>query len=157
MSSLLSCSYACHLHGEDAKNLYLNLLNPLTANRKHVWEDSLKISFRKLSNFLDRILFHTVHIYLEYYSDCPLVQIGTTPLPLPLASVFLPLPRTKRGHTRLRLRDGGGGSNEDDWRKSLALCQHTPTQWNRRGFRWSSVEYCTKKPTKIPLFRMYND
>ena len=39
---------------------------------------------------------HKIHIYLEYHSVCPLVQIGTPP----------PEPK-KGGHTCLRLRGWG--------------------------------------------------
>jgi hypothetical protein len=61
----------------------------------------------------------TTNLPIEYHSVCPLVRIGTTTFPLPQASVYPPQPKG-RGHTRLRVR--GGGSNSDDWRKSLALC-----------------------------------
>ncbi len=46
-----------------------------------------------------------VHIYLVYHSVCPLVGIGTPPLPL----------------SRKRVR-GWGSPDSDDRRKSLALC-----------------------------------
>ncbi len=52
----------------------------------------------------------TVHIYLEYHSECPIVGIGTFP-PSP-ASECAPQPRTKEGggHTLLRVRDCMGES-----------------------------------------------
>ncbi len=49
----------------------------------------------------------------------------STPSPPIQCSNPPPPPREKRGmgHTRLRVR-GGGGPNSDDWRKSLVLCLH---------------------------------
>jgi hypothetical protein len=63
---------------------------------------------------------HKVHIYLEYHSVCPLVQIGTPTISPEIDCVS---PRNPRGggHTRQRVR-GSGGPNFDDWRKNLALC-----------------------------------
>jgi hypothetical protein len=67
-----------------------------------------------------KLIDHKVHIYLEYHSVCPLVRIGTPPLPLPRASVSTP--GTKGGrHTRLWVRVGGGPKS-DVWRKNLVLC-----------------------------------
>ncbi len=67
---------------------------------------------------------HKVLIYIEHHSVCPLVGIGTLPIPLPQASVCPPSPHGPRvhgGHTHLRLK-GWGSPHSDDWRKSLALC-----------------------------------
>jgi hypothetical protein len=54
---------------------------------------------------------HKVLIYKEYHSVCPLVGIGTLPIPLSPASVP-PSPRG-RGHTRLRVR-GWESPNSDE-------------------------------------------
>ncbi len=63
---------------------------------------------------------HKVHIYLpvEYHSTCPLVWIGTPPLP----QADVPPPGIKGGyvHTGQRVR-GWSSPNSDDRRKSLAL------------------------------------
>jgi hypothetical protein len=60
--------------------------------------------------------------YIEYHSVCPLLGIGTPPLPLPQASVpFSPNQRGGGRHIRLRVR-GWGSPNSDDARKNLALC-----------------------------------
>ncbi len=57
--------------------------------------------------------------YIEYHSG---VQIGTPPPPLPPRVGPPPPPGTKKGvRTRLCVRECGS-SNQDDWRKSLALC-----------------------------------
>jgi hypothetical protein len=61
-----------------------------------------------------------VHIYLEYHSVCPLVEIGT-PHPLSHECAPPPPPTKGGGHTRLRVREWRS-PNSDDWRKSLALC-----------------------------------
>jgi hypothetical protein len=55
---------------------------------------------------------HKVRIYKEYQSVCPLVGIGTLPIPLSPASVPLP-PELGGGHTRLRVR-GWESTNSDD-------------------------------------------
>jgi hypothetical protein len=77
--------------------------------------DLSKRNFRKCLNFNITSEHLTVqnkaHIYpyIEYHSACPLVGIGTSPLPLPQAGVPPPPPREPNGggHTRLRVRGGG--------------------------------------------------
>ncbi len=73
-------------------------------------------SFFKYCNFK-----HKVCIYKEYHSVCPLVGIGTLPIPLSPASVPLP-PEPKGLHSPACEGLGWGSPNADDWRKGLALC-----------------------------------
>ncbi len=61
----------------------------------------------------------------EYHIVCPLVGIGTLPTPLSPANVPLS-PEPGGGHIRLRVR-GCGSPDNDDWRKSLALCLLYPS------------------------------
>jgi hypothetical protein len=62
--------------------------------------------------------WHKVHIYLEYHNVCPLVGIGTPPVPSLPSGCARQAPGGGGGvHLRV-----WGSSNSDDWRKSLALC-----------------------------------
>ncbi len=65
---------------------------------------------------------HIAHIlFAEYHSVCPLVGIGTLPLPPPLSPAGVPLPPEPKGegHSRLRMRGWGNpNSDSDDWRKA---------------------------------------
>jgi hypothetical protein len=64
---------------------------------------------------------HKVRIYKEYYSVCPLVDLGL-PHPFP-ASECAPPPLEPKGRGALSpAGEGWGSPNADDWRKSLALC-----------------------------------
>jgi hypothetical protein len=79
--------------------------------------------------YLTLCRLHKVHINLEYHSVCPLVRVGTRPLPLILASV--PPLGTKGGsRAHLPAMEGRGSPNSNEWRKILALLStlwSTPT------------------------------
>jgi hypothetical protein len=68
---------------------------------------------------------HKVHIYLEYHSFCPSLELGPPP---PSTASECDSPRAQIGggggytvHTCQRVR-GLGSPNSDDWRESLVLC-----------------------------------
>jgi hypothetical protein len=103
-----------------------------TCSKNHGWSRSRKSDLRLPGAGAERNIsasqhcwsvskFHKVLTYTEHHSVCPLVGIGTPPIPLPQASVPSPPDQRVGGHTRLSLR-GWGSSNSDAGAKSLALC-----------------------------------
>ncbi len=69
----------------------------------------------------DSTVDHKVHLYLEYHSVCPLVEIGTPHHHYRCECAPPPGTKWGWGHTWLRVR-GWGSPNSNDCRKSLALC-----------------------------------
>jgi hypothetical protein len=63
----------------------------------------------------------TYCIYLEYHSYPSPRSNWDPPSPSPASDCVPLLNQRGGGQPRLRMR-GWGGSNSDDWRKSLALC-----------------------------------
>jgi hypothetical protein len=63
------------------------------------------------------VMAQITYIYLEYHSVCPLVRIGT---PSPADECIPPEPK-RGGGTHSSGREGVGGPNLDDGRKSLVL------------------------------------
>jgi hypothetical protein len=71
------------------------------------------------------LLTNNIFPYIEYHSVCPLVEIGTPPLPIPQASEYSPPPpETKRGggaHSPVCGGGGGGVPIPTTGENSLAL------------------------------------
>ncbi len=105
---------------------------------------------------------HKVLIFKEHHSVCPLVGIGTPPIPLPQASVPFPSDKRVGGHTRLRLK-GWGSPNSDDWRKSVALCllcAATTSQQRPIDERWwtMSIDKCLVECVELsPIPHSFDD
>jgi hypothetical protein len=66
----------------------------------------------------NKLLDHKTHIYLEYHSICPLVEI----VPPSPASECAPPTESKGGDTLACGERGAGSPNSDDWRESLVIC-----------------------------------
>ncbi len=94
--------------------LYISFPNDVQIfNKRNRWFPSSTIS----------IVTKLVHI--EYHSVCPLVGIGTLPLPLPQASVPLP-PGTKGGKAH---SPRGEGLGESQFRRLEKKPNTLPTLW----------------------------
>ncbi len=74
---------------------------------------------------------HKVHIFLEYHSFCPLVRIGTPPLPLPQASVSFPRNHRGWGHTCQDevVGESRFGRLEKKPGTLCLLCGYHPEEW----------------------------
>jgi hypothetical protein len=81
---------------------------------------------------------HKLHIYLEYHSVCPLVEIGPPPPP-PLLQPPPPPP---------------GSPSSDGWRESLVLC--LLCGWNTRQYDICCPVKSFFSPYRTELFPVYS-